>query len=118
MSLYELPPRQFKLLEILTNPEYYNESVTKKCELAGITTRAYYYAMHNEKFQAALEKTREDILRAAVLPVVRQSIKAAMGKSHSDRKMILEMAGAYIQKVDASVEHTVNFKSKEDAEKF
>ena len=107
MARYDLTPTQFKALEILTNPEHYNKSYEEKATMIGVHPNTLYNYRHNEKFQKALDNARKDILNEAVIPIIKQAIKGALGKSHPDRKMLLEIAGIYSPKIDATISHII-----------
>jgi hypothetical protein len=119
-DISQLTSGQLKLLEVLSNPEHYNKPVNEKCNLAGISRKTYYKYLKDENFRNAVNEIFKEILVGAKIPLLRQAIKAGLGKSHPDRKMCLEMSGDYNPKIthEGEIDHTIIFKNKEDAKEF
>lgn len=100
----EVTDAGIKLLEIVTRPECRTMSITKQCELAGISRGTYYNLFRDPNFQ----KTYTELCKTMLLSGVASSSQAliaqgAMGDTAAI-KMILELAGIY--QPTARVEHT------------
>ena len=95
---------ELKLLEVLLNPEMRNKSVTEICTIAGVSRQTYYRAFEKPQFVALYESRAKDLVRAAVGPIINAFIKAAKEGSYTHGKVILEMAGLYVE--PKKLEHT------------
>jgi len=105
---YEPTPAELKLLEVLQNPEHYKKTVTEKCRIAEIDNATYYRAMakpefcdyYNNLIRAQLKSSVGEIIQAT------RNFGTRFPGNHQDRKILLEMAGAYTEK--SEVKHTGN----------
>ena len=104
---YEPTQSEIKLLEVLQNPEHYKKTVTEKCRIAEIDTATYYRAMakpdfceyYNNLIKANLKNSVAEILQAT------KDFGTRFPGNHQDRKILLEMAGAYTEKQQVEVTH-------------
>lgn len=93
-----------KLLEVVTRPECRTMTITKQCELAGISRGTFYNLFKDDNFKKAYTELCQTMLLAGAAPASQAAIaQAAMGDMNAV-KIILEMAGIY--QPTARVEHT------------
>lgn len=91
----KLTPKMKKVLEIMSSARDEELSITELCRRAGVSTVSYYKYFNMPHFVNAYDKLTRDILKNAVYPIVKASIREGRKGSHQDRKMILEMTGDY-----------------------
>jgi hypothetical protein len=104
---YEPTPAERKLLEVLQNPEHFNKTVADKCRIAEIDTATYYRAMakpefcdyYNNEIKASLKSSVGEVIQAT------KNFAIRFPGNHQDRKILLEMAGAYTEKQQVEVTH-------------
>jgi hypothetical protein len=94
-DIYLLTETEKKLLEVLVNPENFGKSVVDKCQLAGISRDSYYKFIKKKEFITILNETSIDVIKAHVSEILMATLKHSLKdpKCHSDRKMLLQMAG-------------------------
>lgn len=93
-----------KLLEVLINPENIGKTVTEICNLAGISRNKYYQALEKEEFSNLVNETTMDLVTAKAGSVLNAAYKYAMKeKGFQDRKMILTIAGIYVDKTQTEL---------------
>lgn len=111
MGLYNLTSRQLKVLEVMTNPDYYLKTQDEKAQAAGVSLRMLQYTVRLDKYKEALESLRKDILSRSLTPLIRKAFKEAMADSFQDRQMLLKIGGVLVEKsqVDLSVDYEVAF---------
>lgn len=99
-------PYEKKLLEALLIPENQLLNISELCELLGMSRHVYYDAIKKPGFLEIQRQMSMDIMKANVNKVVAATIKYALEcpNNHSDRKILLTMAGIYDdkQKVEMS----------------
>jgi hypothetical protein len=104
---YKLTAAEERLLEVLMNPNYYGKSITEKCQVAEISRETYYQTMrrpeftdfYNQQIQANLKNSVGKIIQAT------ENFATRFPGNHQDRKMLLEIAGAYTEKQQVEVTH-------------
>ena len=102
---YKLTAAEKKLFEVLVNPEHTGKTVTELCNLAKISRNKYYDAMKKEGFVSLVNETTMDLIKGKASDVLNATYKFALKeKGHQDRKMLLTIAGIYVDKQE--VEHT------------
>lgn len=102
---YKPTPAEKKLLEVLINPEYLGKSVMDICKVAGVSRFKYYDAMKKEDFVSLVNETTMDLIKGKASDVLNATYKFALKeKGHQDRKMLLTIAGIYVDKQE--VEHS------------
>ena len=89
---YEPTNAEKKLLSILFNPEHRFASITKTCELAGVSRNSYYDAFDKPEFVGYYKKKARDIVDQAVMPVINTFKKMAIAGSFQHGKALLDMA--------------------------
>ena len=100
----EVTDAGIKLLEIVTRPECRTMTITKQCELAGISRGTYYNLFRDSGFQKTYTELCKTMLLAGAAPASQAlNAQAAMGDTAAI-KMLLELAGIY--QPTARVEHT------------
>ncbi|ANT44057.1 hypothetical protein DS98204_32 [Lactococcus phage 98204] len=98
-NIYKPTTAEKKLLEVLINPENAGKTVTDICNLANVSRRKYYEAMGKEGFSNLVNETTMDLVTAKAGSVLNAAYKYAMKeKGFQDRKMILTIAGIYVDK--------------------
>jgi hypothetical protein len=104
---YEPTPAEKRLLEVLQNPEYFNKSVAEKCRLADVDRSHYYTIMSKPEFCDYYNNEIKANLKAGIGEVIQatKNFGIRFPGNHQDRKILLEMAGAYTEKQEVSVTH-------------
>lgn len=101
---YKPTAAEKKLLEVLINPDNLGKSVQELCSLAKIGKTKYYDAMGKSDFSALVNKTTMDLIKGKASDVLNASYKYALTeKGHQDRKMILTIAGLYVDKKETEI---------------
>jgi hypothetical protein len=103
---YKLTAAEERLLEVLINPENYGKSITEKCLIADICKDTYYRIMRNQEFTDYYNEQIKSNLKNSVGEIIQATKNFAVRfpGNHQDRKILLEMAGAYTEK--SEVKHT------------
>lgn len=120
-NIYKPTTAEKKLLEVLINPENAGKTVTDICNLANVSRRKYYEAMGKEGFSNLVNETTMDLVTAKAGSVLNAAYKYAMKeKGFQDRKMILTIAGIYVDKTQTELSGSVdiNERSKEIQERI
>lgn len=100
----EVTDAGIRLLEVVTRPECRTMTITKQCELAGISRGTYYNLFRDDNFKKAYTELCQTMLLAGAGPASQAlNAQAAMGDTQAI-KMLLELAGIY--QPTARVEHT------------
>ena len=103
-NIYKPTTAEKKLLEVLINPENAGKTVTDICNLANVSRRKYYEAMGKEEFSNLVDETTMDLVTAKAGSVLNAAYKYAMKeKGFQDRKMILTIAGIYVDKAQTEL---------------
>ena len=105
---YSPTPAEIKLVEVLLNPESYKKSITEKCQMAGISRDSYYRIMKNPEFCEYYNEQVRANIKSSVGEIIQatRNFGTRFPGNHQDRKILLEMAGAYTEK--SEVKHTGN----------
>jgi len=92
---YVLTDSGKKLLGVLLNPEFYGQTVTAKCQAAGISRDTYYKLMKDDNFVEILNNASIDMIKSHVNDILQATLKFALKdpKCHSDRLMLLRTLG-------------------------
>ena len=103
---YSPTPVEIKLVEVLLNPESYKKSITEKCLMAGICRDSYYRFMKNPEFCEYYNEQIKANIKSSVGEIIQatRNFGTRFPGNHQDRKILLEMAGAYTEK--SEVKHT------------
>lgn len=103
---YKPTKNELKLIEALSNPEYRDLNITKLCQVVGISREAYYRMMRKPSFVAYYKKMQFEAVKSSIAKVLSATIEFAINepRCHQDRKMLLEMAGMYDEKM--KLEHS------------
>ncbi|MGM0239880.1 phBC6A51 family helix-turn-helix protein [Enterococcus sp. AZ103] len=106
---YQPTAAEKKLLEVLINPEYVGKSVTAICKDATVSRKKYYDAMSKEDFRNLVNQTTMDLIKGKASDVLNATYKYAMKeKGHQDRKMILNIAGIYVEKRETELSGNID----------
>lgn len=100
----ELTTAQKKLLEVMVNPEHYGKSISAMCEIANVSRDIYYTAVKVPAFQDQIKDLSFRLVAERLCDVVMATTKYAIEESscHSDRRMLLEMAGLIGNKIEVT----------------
>ena len=106
---YKPTAAEKRLLEVLINPEYLGKNVSELCNLAGVSRNKYYDAMKKEQFQTLVGQTTKDLVKGKISDVLNATYKYSLtAKGHQDRKILLTMAGLYVDKHETELSGSVN----------
>ncbi|MGJ0706676.1 phBC6A51 family helix-turn-helix protein [Enterococcus avium] len=101
---YKPTAAEKRLLEVLINPDYLGKNVTELCNLAGISRNKYYDAMKKKDFQSLVADTTQDLIKGKIGDVLNATYKYSLtAKGHQDRKVLLTMAGLYVDKKETEI---------------
>lgn len=101
---YKPTAAEKRLLEVLVNPEYLGKNVTNVCNLAGVSRNKYYDAMKKKEFQFLVAETTQDLIKGKIGDVLNATYKYSLtAKGHQDRKVLLTMAGLYVDKKETEI---------------
>ena len=105
---YKPTAAEKRLLEVLVNPDYLGKNVSELCNLAGISRNKYYDAMKKKDFQALVANTTQDLIKGKIGNVLNATYKYSLtAKGHQDRKVLLTMAGLYVDKKETELSGSV-----------
>lgn len=105
---YKPTAAEKRLLEVLVNPDYLGKNVSELCNLAGISRNKYYDAMKKKDFQALVADTTQDLIKGKIGNVLNATYKYSLtAKGHQDRKVLLTMAGLYVDKKETELSGSV-----------
>lgn len=105
---YKPTAAEKRLLEVLINPDYLGKNVTELCNLAEISRNKYYDAMKKKDFQSLVADTTQDLIKGKIGDVLNATYKYSLtAKGHQDRKVLLTMAGLYVDKKETELSGTV-----------
>lgn len=98
-----------KLLEVLINPQNVGKSVQDLCNLAGVSRNKYYDAMKKKPFVELVNTITMDLIKAKTSDVLNATYKFSLTeRGHQDRKMLLTIAGIYVDKKETEISGGVN----------
>ncbi|MGV3085155.1 hypothetical protein [Enterococcus dispar] len=101
---YKPTAAEKRLLEVLVNPENLGKNVTNVCNLAGVSRNKYYDAMKKKEFQSLVAETTQDLIKGKIGDVLNATYKYSLtAKGHQDRKVLLTMAGLYVDKKETEL---------------
>jgi hypothetical protein len=113
---YKLTAAEERLIKVLIDPEHFGKSVTDKCQAAGISRETYYNTMKKQEFCDLYNETVRAGLKSSVSEIIKATYN--FGKrfpgNHQDRKILLEMAGAYTEKSEVKHEVIINIALDDD----
>ena len=112
---YKLTVAGERLFKTLIDPEHLGRNVSEICSIADVSRPTYYKLMKDEDFTTLVSDTAKALVMSRMGEVVAASFKYAMGeRGHSDRKMLLTMAGMYSDKQETTVTGSLNIGDKAD----
>ncbi len=98
LSATYTPTRKERLLlETLLNPENKYATVQEVCRIAKIERSTYYRAFRKPSFVALYSQESRSLIRYALAPIINSCIKFAVRGSAQHAKILLTMAGEYIE---------------------
>jgi len=102
-------PGEKKLLRVLADPTSIDLSITKICNLAGVSRNKYYDAIQNEQFVEYLNELTFKLVKGKIGNVLNASYRRALQPNgFQDGKLLLTMAGYYTDKQDVNVKGDIN----------
>lgn len=107
------------LLDVLLDPYHRMASVSRQCELAGVSRMAYYRAFQNMAFVDYYRTLLTDMIKAQGGQLINIGIREARKGSFPHWKVLMEMGGFYNGdkkdvNVDADVQISVRFVDPDD----
>lgn len=112
---YKLTVAGERLFKTLIDPEHLGQNVSEICSIADVSRPTYYKLMKDEEFTTLVSDTAKALVMSRMGEVVAASFKYAMEeRGHSDRKMLLTMAGMYSDKQETTVTGSLNIGDKAD----
>lgn len=81
------------LLDVLLDPYHRMSSVTRQCELAGVSRMAYYRALKNQDFMRYYRDALYDLVKAHSGQLINIGIREARKGSYPHWKSLMEMGG-------------------------
>lgn len=106
---YTPTPAEIRLMEVLSDPENLDKSVTQKAKLANIARKTYYEIIKKPEFSAYMNKLTYDLIKGRIGEVVEACFKFGTTEKScfQDRKLLLQMAGMYEDQSTVRIEeHT------------
>jgi hypothetical protein len=93
-----------RILNVLTDPRNSEMPVREICRVANVNKDTFYKCKKKPEFNEYYNKLIMLNLADKVAPILNATYKFAVGsaKNHQDRKLLLQMAGVYIEKVEHS----------------
>lgn len=108
LNEHRLSPTETRILEVALDPSFHDRTLQDKCAAANVAKNTWYRAMSDDDFVRVLNKLSIDLVSSKVADLINASYKYAVSnaKNAQDRKMLLTMAGAYVDKQETKIEHT------------
>jgi hypothetical protein len=105
ISEYKPTAAEERLLEVMMHPENFGKSITEKCRIAEIDRQTYYNAMKKPEFVELYNSYNKEMIRSTIGEVIQatKNFGIRFPGNHQDRKILLEMAGAYTEKQEVKV---------------
>lgn len=103
-------PTESKLLETMLDPYHRMTSVSRQCEIAGVSRAAYYRAFKNPDFVAYYKDALYDLIKAQSAQLVNIGIREARKGSFPHWKVLMEMSGFYQEKGRTELDGNVTIK--------
>lgn len=102
-DIYKPSKTELRLLKELLNPESATLNIKDLCEKAGVSRNFYYEATARDGFNSLVKSTALELIKGKAGYLIDATYKYAMQeKGHRDRKLLLEMIGAYTDKIEHS----------------
>lgn len=98
---YEPTAKERRLIEAMSEPDNRNLNKTALCKVVGISRDAYYAMFKKPEFVAYHKKVQFEVVKGSIAKVLNATIEFATTdpRCHQDRKILLEMAGVYTEKI-------------------
>lgn len=111
-------PTEQRMLDVALDPYHRFASVSKQCEIAGISRAHYYRLLQNPDFKRYYNDRLIDLIHAQGGQLVNIAVKEARKGSFPHLKLLLEMGGLYAETKKVEHEHAgefvVRFESPDD----
>lgn len=104
----ELTEAGIKLLEVVTQPECRTMTVTKQCELAGISRGTYYNLFKDPRFVAAYLDACKVTAISAAMPTMQSVAARAIAGDIQAAQTILQMSGLHVPTATVNVQQTID----------
>lgn len=109
---YKLTAAGQKLFQVLINPEHLGKNVDELCRIAGVSRDTYYRLMKEQGFTDMVSETSKELVMAKISDVLNAAYMYSLGeKGHQDRKMLLTMAGLYVDKKETEISGSMGIRS-------
>jgi hypothetical protein len=102
---YEPTKMEAAIIEALLNPASRLKTVTELCGIVGCDRKTYYRAFDKPAFVTYLNEQSMIAVKQSVAPVVMAFTREAVRGSFQHGKVLLEMAGLYVEKKEVKVDH-------------
>lgn len=110
---YKLTAAGQKLFHVLINPEHLGKNVDELCQIAKVSRDTYYRLMKDKEFTDLVSATSKELVMAKISDVLNATYIYSLGeKGHQDRKILLTMAGLYVDKKETEISGELNIESK------
>ena len=93
LNNYNPTNAEVKILDVLSDPDNLRKNITEKSKLAGVSRKTWYASFAKSGFVSLIPNTSIEMIRARAIELTNAAIKAGLGNSFADRKMLLETAG-------------------------
>lgn len=113
---YTPTPKEYNILEVLLNPEHRMKSITDICRIALCSRTVYYEAFAKPEFRALYEAKAKDLVKQSIAPILNTFVREALKGNFNHGKLLLEMAGLYVEKqrLDIAGDVTLTPMSREE----
>jgi hypothetical protein len=110
VDTYKPTAGEMKLIEALSNPENRDINVSELCLLIGISRAAYYKMFAKDEFVKFYNEFQFKLIKGNIGDIIKATVRFATESAgnHADRKMLLEMAGVYNEKVNMNMSGGTN----------
>ena len=98
-----LTPVEKRLIEALLEPANRFKTVSEICDIVKCARNSYYRAFDKPYFRVEYEKRSADLAKKHLGPIMNAFVKQAISGSFQHGKVLLEMAGVYVEKAKAEI---------------
>lgn len=92
-----------KLIEILLDPRNRTKSITDVCKLAELSRTTYYVLFSDPVWLEEYKRQSKEMITQNISGIINTFINEAKRGSFQHGKIVLEMAGVYVEKTEANV---------------
>lgn len=117
VSSYTPTNTEMKIIEVLLNPAHRLKTITEVCDIVGCDRKTYQRAFDKPAFVEHYNALSMSFVQQSVGSVLNAFHREAVRGSFQHGKVILEMAGLYVEKKEVKVEHPERDLSDEELAK-